>query len=137
MLEGQSAFSREGPLSAWVTLWMMIFQRLHCKGTLEVAVRELRLGAVRKFVRLPQGEQLSISTSACTQARQRVPLEAAERVGDIALDLAVSMWMRTSRFSERKRICSKCLPNQSFLADSNQGVTQGKFGRTHARSQNG
>jgi len=34
MLQDKSAFSREGPLSAWVVIWLMIFQRLHPKGTL-------------------------------------------------------------------------------------------------------
>src|ERR1035438_826010 len=41
----QAAFSREGPLSAWVVIWLMIYQRLHAKGTLSIAVGELLTGA--------------------------------------------------------------------------------------------
>ncbi len=47
MLLGQSAFSQEGRLTAWVVIWLMIFQRLDAKGTLSVAVRELLLGPTR------------------------------------------------------------------------------------------
>src|ERR1700730_6009449 len=56
MLEGQSAFSRKGPLSAWVVIWLMIYQRLDAKGTLAVAVRELLVGSVRRLI--PQGDRL-------------------------------------------------------------------------------
>ena len=49
MLRGQAAFSREGPLSAWVVMWLMIFQRLDAKGTLSAAVRQV--WAVRSGLR--------------------------------------------------------------------------------------
>jgi hypothetical protein len=56
MLEGQSAFSREGPWSAWLVVWLMIFQRLHAKGTLAVAVRELqRAPRLRRSRAVPRG----------------------------------------------------------------------------------
>ena len=51
MLRGRAAFSRAGPLSAWVAIWLMIFQRLDAGGTLSAAVRELLTGGVRAFVR--------------------------------------------------------------------------------------
>src|ERR1700726_1270759 len=50
ILEGQSAFSRKGPLSAWVVIWLMIYQRLDTKGTLAVAVGELLTGSAASFV---------------------------------------------------------------------------------------
>jgi hypothetical protein len=89
MLQGRSAFSREGPLSAWVVIWLMIFQRLHAKGTLSVAVRELLIGPVRAFVRWPDGEParlVSANTSAYSQARSRLPLEVAEKVSDLIFE---------------------------------------------------
>lgn len=92
MLAGQSEFSREGPLSAWVVIWLMIFQRLHPLGTLSVAVREMLCGATRKFVRWSPGEtrgDLSASTSAYSQARRRLPLEVAEKVSDMIFESAL------------------------------------------------
>ena len=75
MLQGRSAFSRGGPLSAWVVVWLMIFQRLDAKGTLAAAVRELLLGTVWSFVREADGEaaeSLSANTSADSQALQQI-----------------------------------------------------------------
>jgi len=83
MLPQTSAFSREGPLSPWVVIWLMIFQRLHPKGTLSVAVRELSWGAVRPFVPTLGGQPLSANTSAYSQARSKLPLEVAEKVSDL------------------------------------------------------
>jgi hypothetical protein len=89
MLKGRSAFSRQGPLSAWVVIWLIIFQRLHAKGTLAVAVRELLSGPVKGFVRWrdsrPSG-RLSANTSAYSQARSRLPLDVAERVSDLIFE---------------------------------------------------
>ena len=51
MLKGQSTFSRNGPYSAWLVPWMMIHQRLHPKGTLSVAIRELLSGPAQAFVK--------------------------------------------------------------------------------------
>jgi len=62
-----SAGLRQGPLSAWLVIWLMIFQRLHAKGTLSVAVRELLSGPTQAFVRWPgkdPGKWLSANTSA-------------------------------------------------------------------------
>jgi len=85
ILEGQSAFSRDGPLTAWVVIWLMIFQRLHPRGTLSVAVRQLLTGPVRDHVRWPDDQpgSLSANTSAYSQCRRRLPLLAAEKVSDL------------------------------------------------------
>jgi hypothetical protein len=89
MLQGRSAFSRQGRLSAWVVIWLMIYQRLHAKGTLAVAVRELLIGSVREFVpraEVETAERLSASTSAYSQARSRLPLDVVEQVSDLILE---------------------------------------------------
>lgn len=82
LLAGQRAFSREGPLSGWLVIWLMIFQRLHPLGTLSVAVRELVCGPVRDRPREAAIRGLSVNTSAYSQARSRLPLEVAEQVSD-------------------------------------------------------
>ena len=85
LLAGRSEFSRQGPLSAWVVIWLMMFQRLHHRGTLSVAVRELLCGSVKSLVCWREGidgRDLSASTSAYSQARSRLPLEVAEKVSD-------------------------------------------------------
>lgn len=91
MLAGRKEFSRQGPLSAWVVIWLMIFQRLDAQGTLAVAVRELLCGGVREWVRWRRGKrrELSASTSAYSQARRRLPLELAEEVSDMIFDFAL------------------------------------------------
>lgn len=92
LLEGKSAFSRQGPLTAWVVIWLMIYQRLHAKGTLSVAVRELLTGPVQAHLGWPDGEpggRLSANTSAYSQARSRLPLEVAEQVSDLIFE---SLW---------------------------------------------
>lgn len=89
MLHGHAAFSREGPLSAWVVIWLMIFQRLDAKGTLSAAVRQLLTGGVRAFVRRPKGEPvepLSANTSAYSQARSKLPLALIEKVSDMIFE---------------------------------------------------
>ena len=89
MLAGRREFSRAGPLSGWVVIWLMMFQRLHPLGTLSVAVRELLCGAVRKWVSWPQEaarQDLSINTSAYSQARKRLPLEVAKKVSDVIFE---------------------------------------------------
>lgn len=85
LLTGRGEFSRQGPLSAWVVIWLMMFQRLHHRGTLSVAVRELLCGSVRRLVRWREGREwrdLSANTSGYSQARSRLPLEVAEKVSD-------------------------------------------------------
>jgi hypothetical protein len=89
MLMGRSAFSRQGPLNAWVVIWLMIFQRLDPLGTLSVAVRELLCGPTRQWVRWRSGEpcpELSASTSAYSQARSRLPLEVVKKVSDMIFE---------------------------------------------------
>lgn len=85
MLRGQAAFSREGPLSAWVVIWLMIFQRLDAGGTLSAAVRQLLTGGVRAFVRWPV-EPLSANTSAYSQARSKLPVVLIEKVSDMIFE---------------------------------------------------
>ena len=67
-----------------MVIWLIIFQRLHAKGTLAVAVRELLTGPVGAWVHAPEGapqeEPLSANTSAYSQARSKLPLEAAQQV---------------------------------------------------------
>jgi hypothetical protein len=63
----------------------MIYQRLHAKGTLSVAVGELLTGPAGAFVHRSGGvasTPLSANTSACSQARSRLPVEVAEKVSD-------------------------------------------------------
>jgi hypothetical protein len=85
LLAGRREFSREGPLSAWVVIWLIMFQRLHHRGTLSVAVRELLCGSVSRYVCWREGQEghdLSANTSGYSQARSRLPLEVAEKVSD-------------------------------------------------------
>jgi hypothetical protein len=89
MLAGRREFSREGPLSGWLVIWLMMFQRLHPLGTLSVAVRELLCGAAREWVQWPKEaprRDLSVNTSAYSQARKRLPLEVAEKVSDMIFE---------------------------------------------------
>jgi hypothetical protein len=89
LLKGQPSFSRKGKLSAWVVIWLIIFQRLHPKGSLSVAVRELLTGPVKASLRWPKGKprgRLSANTSAYSQARTRLPLEVAEQVSDLIFE---------------------------------------------------
>jgi hypothetical protein len=89
MLEGQLSFSRHGPLTAWVVIWLMMYQRLHAKGSLSVAVRELLTGPVQAHLRWPDGKpggKLSANSSAYSQARSRLPLEVAEQVSDLIFE---------------------------------------------------
>ena len=89
MLRGQAAFSRGGPLSAWVVIWLMIFQRLDTRGTLSAAVRQLLTGGIRAFLRGPAGkpvELLSANTSAFSQARSKLPVAVVEKVSDMIFE---------------------------------------------------
>jgi putative transposase len=66
-----------------VTTWMMMMQRLSASGTLAVAVSELLHGKGRELLqpcKRVREENISANTGAYTQARQRVPVEAARRV---------------------------------------------------------
>ena len=68
-----------------VTTWLMIMQRLSQKGTLATAVSELLQGNGRELPdpckQVLEG-RISANTGACSQARQRVPVEAARRVAE-------------------------------------------------------
>jgi hypothetical protein len=89
LLQGYTSFSRKGELSAWVVIWLIIFQRLHPKGTLAVAVRELLTGPIQAWVGEPKGKPrgpLSPNTSAYSQARSRLPLEVVEQVSDLIFE---------------------------------------------------
>ena len=114
LLRGQSVFSREGPLSAWIVIWLILFQRLHALGTLAVAVRELQTGSVKDSInwgkRPPR--RLSASTSAYSQARSRLPLQVAEQVGDL---IFASLW-------EAKNVAG--VPGPVFLLDGSSLQTR-------------
>jgi len=83
------AGARQGPLSTWLVIWLIIFQRLHPKGTLSVAVRELLSGPTQAYVRWRgkgPGKRLSANTSAYSQARSRLTLDEAEQVSDMIFE---------------------------------------------------
>lgn len=66
-----------------VTTWLMIMQRLSPSGTLATAVTELIHGNGRELLepcRKVREDSISAGTGAYSQARQRVPVEAARRV---------------------------------------------------------
>jgi hypothetical protein len=89
MLAGRREFANDGPLSGWLVIWLMMFQRLHPLGTLEVAVRELVSGPVRRWVGSAHRAViagLSSNTSAYSQARKRLPLEVAGKVSDVMFE---------------------------------------------------
>jgi hypothetical protein len=75
-----------GVFTLSVVIWLMIFQRLHPKGTLWAAVQEVVRRLAPRLVRrackrLRQGA-VSSHTGAYNQARQKLPLEVVERVSD-------------------------------------------------------
>jgi hypothetical protein len=85
----RAAFSREGPLSARLVIWLMIFQRLDANGSLSSAVCHLLTGPARELVREPEGAaapSLSANTSAYSQARCKLPLEVAEQVSQLIFE---------------------------------------------------
>ena len=90
LLQGQSAFSRHGSLNAWLVIWLIIFQRIHPKGTLAIAVREMLTGSVPSRIRRGKGKKsaasLSANTSAYSQARSRMPLEVIAKVNDLIFE---------------------------------------------------
>jgi hypothetical protein len=66
-----------------VTAWLMIMQRLSPRGTLATAVSELINGNGRELLepcKQVREENISSATGAYSQARQRVPVEAARRI---------------------------------------------------------
>jgi hypothetical protein len=89
MLQGQAAFSREGPLMPWVVIWLMIFQRLDANGSLSAAVRHLLTGPARTLVRGSESGPavpLSANTSAYSQARCKLPLAVAKQVSQLLFE---------------------------------------------------
>jgi hypothetical protein len=68
-----------------VTSWLMIVQRLSPEGTLTTAVGELLHGNGRELpdsCKRVRDEKISAGTGAYSQARQRIPAEAARRVAE-------------------------------------------------------
>jgi hypothetical protein len=68
-----------------VTSWLMIMQRLSPKGTLATALGELIHGNGRELLepcKRVREESVSAGTGAYSQARQRVPVEAARRIAE-------------------------------------------------------
>ncbi len=77
---------RNGVFTLPVVIWLMIFQRLHDKGTLSVAVQQVICGlpavlAPRPSKRLRE-RTVSSHTGGYNQARQRLPLEVVQQVSD-------------------------------------------------------
>jgi hypothetical protein len=82
-----------------VTVWMMIAQRLSQKGTLATAVSELVQGSGCELLapcKQVREKSISLSTGAFSQARQRVPVEAARRIAGHTFDQLHRMVPRTS-----------------------------------------
>jgi hypothetical protein len=89
MMEGQTAFSRHGPLSPRIVIWLMIFQRLDVRGTLSAAICHLLTGPARTLVRQAEGIRqlrLSANTSAYSQARCKLPLTVARQVSQLLFE---------------------------------------------------
>jgi putative transposase len=77
---------RNGVFTLPVVIWLMIFQRLHDKGTLAVAVQQVICGlpavlAPRPSKRLRE-RAVSSHTGGYNQARQKLPLEVVRQVND-------------------------------------------------------
>jgi len=69
-----------------VVIWLMILQRLHDKGTLLVAVRSVTCGLPAALIPQPskrvREHHVSSHTGGYNQARQKLPLEVVQQVGD-------------------------------------------------------
>jgi hypothetical protein len=69
----------------WLVLWLMVWQRTQGNASLSDAVAELYVGPT--FDALPdckrtREQNISVNTSAYSQARSRLPVEAAEQAAD-------------------------------------------------------
>lgn len=77
---------RTGVFTLPVVIWRMVFQRLHDKGTLWVAVQQLIRGLPAGLIPRPskrlRQRTVSSHTGGYNQARQKLPLEVVERVSD-------------------------------------------------------
>lgn len=76
---------KTGIFSLQVVTWLMIFQRLHSKGTQSVAAKQLQCGSVRAL--LPRckrvvNDQISPNPSGYCRARNKLPAEFAQEVAD-------------------------------------------------------
>jgi hypothetical protein len=68
-----------------VTVWLMIVQRLSPGGTLAEAVSELKFGHGRELLepcKRVREDKISSGTASFSDARQRVPAEAARRIAE-------------------------------------------------------
>jgi hypothetical protein len=75
-----------GIFSPWLVTWLMVWQRSQSNASLAEALAEAYLGPT--FAYLPdckrvRDQNISINTSAFSQARSRLPMEAAVQVADI------------------------------------------------------
>lgn len=78
---------RRGIYSLVVVVWLMIYQRLHSKGTLSAAVHFLARQAVHwqkqsQSCKRVRADRISTRTGGYCQARQRMPTRIAAGVGD-------------------------------------------------------
>jgi hypothetical protein len=69
----------------WLILWLMVWQRTQGNATLSDAVAELALGPTSDALpdcKRTREQNISVNTSAYSQARSRLPVEAAEQAAD-------------------------------------------------------
>jgi len=85
-LEKKQQRGKQGIFTLSVVLWLMIFQRLHPKGTLWVAVQRVICGLPAELIRKPSKRvregTVSSHTGGYNQARQKLPLSVVEQVSD-------------------------------------------------------
>ena len=81
-----------------VTVWLMIMQRLSSTGTLAAAVSDLILGCGKNLLepckRVLEGK-ISAGTGGYSQARQRLPEQAARRVAERTFEQLQAMAPRS------------------------------------------
>jgi hypothetical protein len=69
-----------------VVIWLMMFQRLHDKGTLSVAVQQVICGLPAPLIPRPckrlRKRDVSSHTGGYNQARQKLPLKVVQKVSD-------------------------------------------------------
>jgi hypothetical protein len=75
-----------GAFTIPVVIWLMIFQRLHAKGTLAVAVEQVLRGLPPRLIsrrsKRLRRRKVSGNTGGYNQARQKLPLEVARKVNE-------------------------------------------------------
>jgi hypothetical protein len=91
MLDELQPSGAQAVYTPWVTVWLLVYQRLHSNASLTAAVAEL-LTMVRELSsnkRVQEGK-LSGNSSAYSQARSRLALPVAEKVADHVFETLVA-----------------------------------------------